>query len=60
MKNVPGRPDTDKLDTVRLAKVAERGIFRASFVLSSGTQIKLPRVFGPLRRIDCCGIWPVR
>ncbi|MEV5904042.1 hypothetical protein [Streptomyces sp. NPDC052127] len=32
MKNVPGRPDTDKLDAVRLAKVAERGVFRASFV----------------------------
>ncbi|WRZ89303.1 hypothetical protein OHB54_09555 [Streptomyces sp. NBC_01007] len=32
MKNVPGRPDTDKLDAVRPAKVAERGIFRASFV----------------------------
>jgi transposase len=32
VKNVPGRPKTDKLDAVWLAKLAERGMFRASFV----------------------------
>ncbi|WP_181810158.1 IS110 family transposase [Streptomyces ipomoeae] len=32
VKNVPGRPKTDKLDAVRLAKLAERGMVRASFV----------------------------
>lgn len=30
MKNVPGRPKTDRLDAVRLAKLAERGMVRAS------------------------------
>ncbi|MFE7900451.1 transposase [Streptomyces sp. NPDC057424] len=32
LKNVPGRPKTDKLDAARVAKLAERGMVRASFV----------------------------
>jgi transposase len=32
VKNVPGRPKTDKLDAVWLAKLAERGMLRRSFV----------------------------
>jgi len=32
VKNVPGRPKTDKLDAVWLAKVVERGLCRPSFV----------------------------
>ncbi|WP_323182183.1 IS110 family transposase [Kitasatospora purpeofusca] len=32
VKNVPGRPKTDRLDSVWLAKLAERGMVRASFV----------------------------
>jgi transposase len=32
VKNVPGRPETDRLDAVRLAKVVERGMCRPSFV----------------------------
>ena len=32
VKNVPGRPKTDKLDAVWLAKLAERGMLRASFI----------------------------
>ena len=32
VKNVPGRPKTDKLDSVWLAKLAERGMLRPSFV----------------------------
>jgi transposase len=32
VKHVPGRPKTDKLDAVWLAKVAERQMLRASFV----------------------------
>jgi transposase len=32
VKNVPGRPKTDKLDSVWLAKLAERGMLRRSFV----------------------------
>ncbi|WP_354536927.1 transposase [Kitasatospora sp. NBC_00240] len=31
-KNVPGRPKSDRLDAVWLAKFAERGMVRASFV----------------------------
>ncbi|WP_425584259.1 IS110 family transposase, partial [Streptosporangium album] len=31
VKNVPGRPKTDKLDAIRLAKLAERGMLRPSF-----------------------------
>jgi transposase len=32
VKNVPGRPKTDKIDAVWLAKVAERGMFRPSLM----------------------------
>lgn len=32
VKNVPGRPKTDKLDSVWLAKLNERGMLRASFI----------------------------
>ncbi|HET9655746.1 MAG TPA: IS110 family transposase [Kineosporiaceae bacterium] len=32
VKHLPGRPKTDKIDAVWLAKVAERGMVRASFV----------------------------
>jgi transposase len=32
VKNVPGRPKTDKLDAVWLAKLNERGMVRSSFV----------------------------
>src|SRR5256885_3677714 len=32
VKNVPGRPKTDKLDAVWLAKLAERGMLRPSFI----------------------------
>lgn len=32
VKNVPGRPKTDKLDAIWLAKLAERGMLRASLV----------------------------
>lgn len=32
VKNVPGRPKTDKLDAVWLARLAERGMLRRSFV----------------------------
>ncbi len=32
MKNVPGRPKTDKLDAVWLAKLAERQMLSPSFV----------------------------
>jgi transposase len=32
VKNVPGRPKTDKLDTVWLTKLTERGMLRPSFV----------------------------
>lgn len=32
VKNVPGRPKTDKLDAVWLARLAERGMLRPSFV----------------------------
>ena len=32
VKNVPGRPKTDKLDAVWLCKVVERGMCRPSFV----------------------------
>ncbi|MFF3663586.1 IS110 family RNA-guided transposase [Streptomyces olivochromogenes] len=34
VKNVPGRPKTDKLDAVWLAKLTERGMIRPSFVPS--------------------------
>ncbi|HXQ54238.1 MAG TPA: IS110 family transposase [Actinomycetes bacterium] len=32
VKNVPGRPKTDRLDAVWLAKLAERGMLRPSFI----------------------------
>jgi transposase len=32
VKNVPGRPKTDKLDAIWLAKLAERGMLRLSFI----------------------------
>jgi transposase len=32
VKNVPGRPKTDKLDAVWLAKLTEKGMLRPSFV----------------------------
>ncbi|MEV6866015.1 IS110 family transposase [Streptosporangium subroseum] len=32
MKNLPGRPKTDKLDAVWLAKLTEKGLLRPSFV----------------------------
>jgi transposase len=32
VKNVPGRPKTDKIDSVWLCKLAERGMLRASFI----------------------------
>jgi transposase len=32
VKNVPGRPKTDKLDAIWLAELTERGMLRASFV----------------------------
>jgi transposase len=32
VKNVPGRPKTDKLDAIWLAKLAERGMVRPSFI----------------------------
>ena len=31
VKNVPGRPETDKLDAVWLAKLTEKGLLRPSF-----------------------------
>ncbi len=34
VKNVPGRAKTDKLDAVWLARLAERGMLRASFIPS--------------------------
>lgn len=36
VKNVPGRPKTDKLDAVWLAKVVERGMCAPSFVPPCG------------------------
>jgi len=36
VKNVPGRPKTDKLDAIWLAKLAERGMLRPSFVPPAG------------------------
>ena len=32
VKNVPGRPKSDKLDSVWLAKLTEKGLLRPSFV----------------------------
>jgi transposase len=33
VKNVPGRPKTDRQDAIWLAKLAERGMCRPSFML---------------------------
>jgi transposase len=44
VKHLPGRPKTDRLDAVWLAKVAERQMLRPSFV--------------PRRRSGGCGTWP--
>jgi transposase len=48
VKNVPGRPKTDKLDAIWLAKLAERGMLRASFVPPK--PIRQLRDFTRLRR----------
>lgn len=47
VKNVPGRPKTDKLDAVWLAKLTERGMLRPSFVPPS--QIRQLRDYTRLR-----------
>ena len=36
VKNVPGRPKTDRLDAVWLAKLTERGMLRPSLVPPAG------------------------
>ena len=43
-KSLPGRPKTDKLDAMWLARLTEMGLLRASFV--------------PPRRSGTCGITP--
>jgi transposase len=48
VKNVPGRPKTDKLDAIWLAKLAERGMLRASFVPPA--PVRRLRDFTRLRR----------
>jgi transposase len=47
IKNAPGRPKTDKLDAVWLAKLTERGMLRPSFVPLAG--IRLLRDYTRLR-----------
>src|ERR687898_617267 len=47
VKNVPGRPKTDKLDAVWLAKLTERGMLRPSFV--PPTEIRQLRDYTRLR-----------
>ncbi|MBS2536849.1 IS110 family transposase [Catenulispora sp. NF23] len=47
VKNVPSRPKTDKLDAIWLAKLAERGMLRPSFV--PPPQIRQLRDFTRLR-----------
>jgi transposase len=39
VKNVPGRPKTDKLDAVWLAKLTEKGLLRPSFVPPSPIRV---------------------
>jgi transposase len=39
VKNVPGRPKTDKLDAVWLAKLTEKGLLRPSFVPPAPTRV---------------------
>jgi transposase len=36
VKHLPGRPKTDRLDAVWLAKLTERGMLRPSFVPPAG------------------------
>jgi transposase len=47
VKNVPGRPKTDKLDAVWLAKLTEKGLLRPSFVPPA--QIRVLRDYTRLR-----------
>jgi transposase len=47
VKNVPGRPKTDKLDSVWLAKLTEKGMLRPSFVPPK--QIRVLRDYTRLR-----------
>jgi len=47
VKNVPGRPKTDKLDAVWLAKLTEKGMLRASFVPPA--QIRVLRDYTRMR-----------
>jgi transposase len=47
VKNVPGRPKTDKLDAVWLAKLTEKGLLRPSFVPSA--PIRMLRDYTRLR-----------
>ena len=47
VKNVPGRPKTDKLDAVWLAKLTEKGLLRPSFV--PPTPIRVLRDYTRLR-----------
>jgi transposase len=47
VKNVPGRPKTDKLDSVWLAKLTEKGLLRPSFVPSA--QIRQLRDYTRMR-----------
>ncbi|MBI1759787.1 MAG: IS110 family transposase [Actinobacteria bacterium] len=47
VKNVPGRPKTDKLDAVWLAKLTEKGLLRPSFV--PPTEIRQLRDYTRLR-----------
>jgi transposase len=47
VKNVPGRPKTDKLDSVWLAKLTEKGLLRPSFVPPK--QIRMLRDYTRLR-----------
>lgn len=47
VKNVPGRPKTDKIDSVWLAKLTEKGLLRPSFV--PPTEIRVLRDYTRLR-----------
>ncbi|MFJ1610748.1 transposase [Streptomyces sp. NPDC088253] len=49
VKNVPGRPKTDKLNAVWLAKLAERSMVRASFVPPKS--VRQPRDFTRTRTV---------
>jgi transposase len=52
VKNVPGRPKTDKLDAVWLAKLTEKGLLRPSFV--PPTEIRRLRDYTRLREDLTC------